>query len=351
MKRVIATTLFALVASTAGAREPDPKPDKPPEWLRRPTPADLMVVFPTKALERGVGGKALIGCKVSLQGALFDCVVLAEEPADMGFGQAALALTPQLQMKPALRDGRPVIGAIKMPIEFMGGGPTTGTHLRSPAIGSPFMRKFIGQPVWAAAPTYDEAVAAYPERAAEASVGGSATIKCQLTDTGGLRRCTTISESPRGYGFAKSARDLADRFQLAPVSEEVDLAGVETQYRVVFDPAMLDAARRVIGRPDWRSLPSPGDVGGGYPRKAVDDGVSSARVSMDCLVGAGGQVENCEVVSETPAGYGFGDAARALAPHFRLSVWTEEGLPTMGGRVTIPLRYEAPPAAPTPAAP
>lgn len=348
MKRLSAVALFALCVSTAAAQEPDPAPDKEAEWLRRPSPADLMAVYPTAALERGLGGKAIIGCKVSLQGALFDCEVLAEEPQGMGFGQAALALTPQLQMKPALRDGQPVIGSLRMPIEFKAGGPPTGSFLRNAAIGSPFRRSFIGQPIWSAAPTYDEAVAVYPERAAEKRVGGSATIKCELTEERGLRRCTTISESPRGYGFAKAARTLSDRFLLAPVAEEVDLEGVETQYRVVFDPAMLDPARRIVGRPDWRSLPSPGDVGGAYPAKALDEGVSGARVSMDCLVGAGGQVEDCRVLSETPAGYGFGEAARALAPHFRLSVWTEEGLPTMGGRVTIPMRYEAPspPAAP-----
>ena len=58
---------------------------------------------------------------------------------------------------------------------------------------------------------------------------------------------------------------------------------METQYRVVFDPAMLDPARRIVGRPDWRSLPSPGDVGGAYPAKALDEGVSGARVGDEVM--------------------------------------------------------------------
>jgi hypothetical protein len=49
------------------------------------------------------------------------------------------------------------------------------------------------------------------------------------------------------------------------------------------------------------------------------------------------------VTSEEPAEFGFGQAALALAPHFRLSVWTEQGLPTVGGRVTLPIRYQLPP--------
>jgi hypothetical protein len=38
---------------------------------------------------------------------------------------------------------------------------------------------------------------------------------------------------------------------------------------------------------------------------------------------------------------GIGQAALALAPTFRLSTWTAEGLPVVGGAINIPLRYEA----------
>ena len=66
-------------------------------------------------------------------------------------------------------------------------------------------------------------------------------------------------------------------------------------------------------------------------------------------VQAGGGVGDCKVVSEDPGGVGLGDAAMALTGAFRLTTWTTEGLPTVGGRVRIPLRYE-PGAAAEPAA-
>ncbi len=46
----------------------------------------------------------------------------------------------------------------------------------------------------------------------------------------------------------------------------------------------------------------------------------------------------------------------ALAKDFQVSVWTPEGLPTVGGLVRVPIRYQMgssdpPPASPTPSGP
>jgi TonB family protein len=201
----------------------------------------------------------------------------------------------------------------------------------------------LGRPLWAEAPSHAETAAAYPERAAAEGLGGSATIRCALTEYGRLRACTTLSETPRGYGFAKAARSLSERFVLAPAPDDVELRGVETQYMVTFAPEMLDPDRRVIGKPQWTQLPSSGSVADGYPAEARAKGISGARVVMHCVVGAGGTVQDCQVTSEEPGEFGFGQAALALAPHFRLSVWTEQGQPTVGGRVTLPIRYQLPP--------
>ena len=137
----------------------------------------------------------------------------------------------------------------------------------------------------------------------------------------------------------------------APADPSIDLRGVGTQYRVTFAPEMLVEGSRIIGKPQWTTLPSGQALAGAYPAAARAAGVGTARVQMRCSVIENGTVETCEIVSETPEGLGFGAAALSLAPHFRLSVWSDEGLPTIGGRVIIPLRYEPPQTPPTPQTP
>jgi hypothetical protein len=68
--------------------------------------------------------------------------------------------------------------------------------------------------------------------------------------------------------------------------------------------------------------------------------VYQARVVMACVVGASGSLEDCKAVSEDPGGLGYADAALSLSKFFRLSVWTDEGLPTIGGQVRVPLRFD-----------
>ncbi|MBA4792186.1 MAG: energy transducer TonB [Phenylobacterium sp.] len=352
--------LCALLLAAGGAQArqsvtPDAELDTLPDWLRMPTPQDLHAVAPAEAIRKGVGGRATLVCLVSRQGALFDCAVESETPAGMGFGAAAIALTPQLLMKPGTKNGEPVVSRTHIPFDFT--GLERGMSGRYARVPPPVSRYFIGQPTWTEAPTYAEAVAVYPEKAATRRVGGSATVKCRIDADRRLKTCQTINEEPRGFGFARAARSLSEDFEIAPLApgSELDLEALETQYMVTFDPLMLDGEARVTGRPTWTALPSAASMAGAFPAAAQVAGVASGRVIMDCRVGEGGTVEDCRVASEDPAGYGFGPAALSLTPGFRMSVWTMEGLPTVGGRITIPLRYqnptaEAPPAAP-PAAP
>ena len=90
-----------------------------PDWLSRPPMQDMVKAYPPGALEKGVGGKTQIECRVDAQGRLFGCYVIKEDPPSMGFGAAALSLSDKFLMRPKTVDGTPVSGAkVIIPLNF-----------------------------------------------------------------------------------------------------------------------------------------------------------------------------------------------------------------------------------------
>lgn len=79
-----------------------------------------------------------------------------------------------------------------------------------------------------------------------------------------------------------------------------------------------------------------------YPDYAMRMEIDGKTV-MSCEVDAEGRWQDCRVESETPAGYGFGEAALAVSRHFKMKPKLDAGgNPVMGGRITIPLTWKAP---------
>ncbi len=91
-----------------------------PYWTKLPGPADIAKVYPEKAREAGVRGRATLRCLVTKGGALETCTVIGERPGDLSFGDAALKLSGLFKMKSRTLDGAPVAGAqIVIPVEFV----------------------------------------------------------------------------------------------------------------------------------------------------------------------------------------------------------------------------------------
>jgi len=70
-------------------------------------------------------------------------------------------------------------------------------------------------------------------------------------------------------------------------------------------------------------------------------------VRLLCQVTADGRLENCTVLSETPAGYGLGQAALATSSKFRMRQQFSDGRPTVGAKIVIPVTFQ-PPGTPPP---
>ena len=300
----------------------------PPDWIKKPGPGDLAAVWPTEALKRGLDGRAIMHCEITREGTLRKCKVVAEEPEGVGFGAAAVALTPQYLMRPPTRNGKPVEGeTVRFTTNFDPGGPRPAGALRD-------YRRTITHPTFTAAPTRAEVAAAHP--AAARDLAGRVTMDCEADATGALNRCSVQAEEPRGRGFGKAARELAPRFRLAPTFPGGEsVKGIMVRVPVQFSPGLQNGEQ--IAKPEWARLP---EAEPDYPAKAMAAGVKKGRVVLDCRVQVGGGLGDCRVASENPSGVGFGEAALALSRGFFMRPWTSDGRPVDGARARVPVTYQ-----------
>jgi TonB family protein len=335
---------------TPSAKTPAPAPPPgvyvDPAWVKKPTAEDIFGVWPIEAMKQQKPGRAVIACHVNTLGKAYDCQVVEETPPGLGFGMAALALAPQLLFKPATLNGEPVDSEVRIPISWTGPLPTPSTDARTVT---------LTVRTWVSAPTYAEVAAAYPDKARASNAIGHVTLDCMVKLHGRLGECEALSEEPKGLGFAAAARKVADKFA-APTAlpDGRRTEGMGTQIAITFPSEMASGAAPVIGRPEWLGLPTGDQLRDAFPKLPPGGPAVTARVAMTCAVVAGGHVDDCRVESESPAGQGYGAAAQRMAPFFLMSIWTVEGLPTVGGRVRIPIRYEVPAgetAGPAPAKP
>jgi len=91
----------------------------------------------------------------------------------------------------------------------------------------------------------------------------------------------------------------------------------------------------VITNPSWSRQPV-----GEFPERAMSRGIESGVVVLNCLVSPNGSLSDCNLVSETPSGAGFAQAAQAAARRARLSPRTVDGAAT-GARVSFSTRFRA----------
>lgn len=92
-----------------------------------------------------------------------------------------------------------------------------------------------------------------------------------------------------------------------------------------------------IANPAWLRRPS--NLTRYYPARALERGVEGD-VVLDCLVSTRGALA-CSVVSETPPGWGFADAARRISRDHLMVPASRDGLPVEGRyRMRVPFRVQ-----------
>jgi len=331
----------AAVSIPVAFQVPDPSTVVEPDWLKMPNSDDLQAVWPKAAMVKGQGGRAVIECDVEPQGTLENCKVISEEPAGMGFGAATLLLAPSFAMKPATRDGKPVGGKVRIPINFKLDSAVDDSSLESVLM--------VKEPIWDSAPSFDDMKAAWP--AGAKADAGHVSMRCRLTREGTVRQCQVLTETPRGQGFGKAARTVvAPRFtmRIDPASAD-KIAKAYVNLAIHFNNPALNTPRAVV-EPKWITGLDPAKAHAVYPAKAADAGVKSGKGYADCTVAPDGRLADCKPAGGVPDGMGFAEAAAAVASVMQMNPWTTGGGPVDGVRIRLPVAFnlapDGPPAKP-----
>jgi hypothetical protein len=186
-------------------------------------------------------------------------------------------------------------------------------------------------PGFSQAPTVAEVAAAYPARAKAAGVSGAVLLTCEVGRDNHPRECAPLKETPGAYGFGVAARKLAETMVV-----DTPMAGRNIFIPVNFDAAILKGEATVT-KPIWAEMPAIQDVQASFPK--TQNGVNNVRVVLGCKVEAGGALSGCSIAQEDPPGQGYGAGALSLASKFRVAPWAQDGSPTIGAQIRLPIRY------------
>ncbi|MGV9009892.1 energy transducer TonB family protein [Brevundimonas sp.] len=69
---------------------------------------------------------------------------------------------------------------------------------------------------WIRQPTAEQLDRAFPDRAIQRGVSGSASLNCLVEASGRVNDCRVTNETPGGYGFGRAAQSVSRYFQISP---------------------------------------------------------------------------------------------------------------------------------------
>ena len=313
----------SLLASAARAGdEAKPPTVIRPQWLHLPNGDDYAAYYPdaTRA------AKVYMDCKITSEGRLEQCVFPAVAPKGHGFEEATRKISKLWQMSLVDKDGRSTAGGDFYTIVVW--------KMRS---GPDVPEATVTSPPWISAPSAQDIQAAFP-----AALGKTdhvlVTLDCTIADDGSLIGCHNPKGASQSSDLVTAAEKLAPKFRVDPTwRAKIDL------FLDVSVPIQLASADSTVWTEPLKTIglvsaPSAQLASSLYPEQAVKAGLEKGSASVDCSVADHGAPTDCVIVSESVPNVGFGAAAVQIAQHYVIQSWSEDGLPTEGRHVLLPVQ-------------
>ena len=369
-----AVAIASLIALSAGAEQ-----DRAPiaKWVKAPDGQAFAQNRPEIASELMVEGQAVLKCSVDSRGLLENCKVLEEAPTQMGFGAAALALTPHFRMDPALALANPG-NAARLPIRFTLPRAELALKIAQPA--DPVLLA-LARRVLAVESPEDLFVQRYEERARRLEVadGNSVPMASRKVASDALRQA---SKARSHEVFEANAALYASIFGKEELVAMVNFYESATGRFVVGHNSEITIARTAVYRQSLIDLPlgarseycaiqacgsSLGDLlavpgsksstrmgptGTTWSEQASFDEIAAAapqlakalglaaRARLACQFAASGFLRDCQITAQAPPGLGVGAAALKLAPLYRVDLQSTSR--SLGQVVVMDIDFPAP---------
>ncbi|MBV9420534.1 MAG: TonB family protein [Alphaproteobacteria bacterium] len=317
---------------------------------------NFVAVWPKAAYQRRTDGEVTLTCLVDIHGLAEQCSVASETPANLGFGDAALALRTTLKVTPAhAADASPIAAPMnirvrfKAPETFAGDGGGSSASLPNsdnptpPPVGMAVfgnalqMRDvtMMNNPVWVSAASVADLAQAYPAEAH--GVEGYAVAHCHVMPTGELDTCQIIKETPDKIGFKAAALSLTGKFRVKP-----ELARRPAPSPIWVDIPMRfpapSAAPPTVAAPLWLVKYDPTTTSAVFPQAAIARGLTQGTGTARCTVGPDGALIACGADGSDPDG--FSHAAAELASVMRMNLWSADASPVIGAQVVLPIEIK-----------
>jgi TonB family protein len=188
-------------------------------------------------------------------------------------------------------------------------------------------------------------LADYPPAARAAGIEGKASLECARVAHGAPDGCKVVAEKPAGRGFGEAALALARRAPRSPalavVEEKDPVWRIDFAFSLKPAPAVTpDVFGGVHVPPKFEHSPTDEQILAAYPIGAMDSRTDGF-VVLFCSVAADGHMSGC-IARANPSRYGFEAAGLKLAPFFGVQTTTDDGSPTAGTTITIPILFALP---------